>query len=1178
MISRKTLPVAARSTRTLLVAAGLLMIATTLAAQVSEGGLPYSFQKSTQPAIHTIVLPPVDVPGLLAEDRREAALGLPFRFGYPIERRLDMTSAGTWSSLPDGGRLWRLRLVCPGAHSVNLVYDAFWLPRGARFFLYNDDESSVLGAFTHRNNKPHGKFATGPTRGDACTLEYHEPPGVAQPGRITIARIIHGYRNVFDKLDKSFGDSGACNVNVQCPEGAAWEAQIRSVAMILTGGGWRLCSGALVNNVRNDLAPYFLTANHCLGGEETWVIMFNYQSSSCADLDGPTTDTVSGTTLLANNWDSDVALLRLSEDPPPDYHVHFAGWSAVDSAPAQTVCIHHPSGDIKKITFDNDPPVSTTYGGTPAHSHWKTVQYELGTTEPGSSGSPLFDDLHRVIGQLHGGTAACNGAEPNDQPDYYGKFALSWDNGATAAQRLRDWLDPDNTGATTLDGIDAVDGHAPVAEITAPAPHALLVGLVTISATATDDVGVTQVEFFIDDVSIGVDTAAPYAAEWDTTAWADGTHTIRATATDTDGLRGRDWIPVTLANYILACAAQAAPAAGVAPLEVTFSASVSGGEDPYDVAWDFGDGSDPVAMLETVHIYEHAGTYHWVFTAQDALAGRTRCEGDVLVSLPPADAAGQVIAAHVTRLPGWTSQIVLTNTGDTPVTPHLYALAADGTHLATATLHELPARAHADLTPDALFPGIPAATDFWVLVADAPRIEGVTVFGTDDGQSLVTMPLLRGGDTALVFPFVYISDIYYTGLTLVNPGSAAVTARLIALAESGDELAAIDVVIPARGKYVRLLDGIFPDVEPILIRFVAVSAERELVGFELFGSFVDQGLAGLPAVLMTPLTGPPLLRDIPPAADSVAKPTGFQGWGISDTAVRLRWDANGQPGVHYVIYRKNGMYTTEVGETESTAFTVTGLETGRTYTFLMKAVDGIGTFSAYSRQIRVAPLPSGQTDWPYRLFYGAVPDPARYYTGVTFSVSGADPVTAHTFIQDAGGLVLAEAAWPAAPGEQITRELPVLFGQAEIPGAACLRVGADVPLTGFSLYMTRPGLAEPYLFDGAPACPWGSYGLIFPMIPDEAGWTGVLRLTSLAGLDGTFAVSGYDRDGTLMGVRSGPLAAGSQFLLAVDDLFPDAPSTPVWLRVSADQPVIGQLLFVSPDFNRLGGYAGIATE
>ena len=1178
MIVHDSNAAAIRSVRVLLVATGLLILAGPIAAQVSEGGLPYSFQKSTPPAIHAIEFPPVDVPALLAEDAREAALGLPFRFGYPIERRLDMNTAGTWSPLADGGRLWRLRLVCPGAYSINLVYDEFWLPRGARLFLYNDDESSLLGAFTHRNNKPHGRFATGPTRGDACTLEYHEPPGVERSGRITVARVIHGYRNVFDKLDKSFGDSGACNVNVNCPEGAAWEAQIRSVAMILTGGGWRLCSGALVNNVRNDFTPYFLTANHCLGGEETWVIMFNYQSSSCANVDGPTTDTVSGTTLLAHNWDSDVALLRLSENPPPEYNVFYAGWSAVDTAPPHTVCIHHPSGDIKKITFDNDPPVSATYGGTPANSHWKTVQYELGTTEPGSSGSPLFDDQQRIIGQLHGGTAACDGPEPNDQPDFYGKFALSWNNGASAAARLRDWLDPDGTGTTELDGINAIDGHPPAVDITAPANHSLLVGPVSVHAEATDDEGVVQVEFFVDDESIGIDPDAPYAADWDTTAWVDGAHVVRATATDTDGLRASDWIQVTLANYVLACAAEAAPAAGVAPLAVTFTAAVSGGEAPYKVSWDFGDGSDPVNAPAATHAYELAGTYHWVFSVQDAQGGQTHDEGDILVSLPPADPASQVIAAHVTRLPGWASQIVLTNTGDTPVEPRLYALAADGAHLATATIHELPGRARADLTPETLFPDVPAETDFWVLVVDAPQVEGVTVFGTSDGQSLVTMPLHHGGDTALVFPFVYISDIYYTGLTLVNPAQMPVTARLIAAAESGQELASADVVIPARGKYVRLLDGIFPDVEPGLIRFVAVSSERELVGFELFGSFVDEGLAGLPAVLMTPLADAPALRDDSPVTEPVSKPTGFQGWGISESAVQLRWNANPEAGIRYVVYRKNGMFTTEIGRTEATAFTATGLETGRTYTFLLKAVDGAGTFSAFSRQIRVAPLPPGHTDWPHRLFYGAVPDPERYYTGVTFSDTGRDPVTVHAFVHDANGLVLAEAAWPAEPGEQITRELPALFGQAEIPEGAYLRVGADAPLTGFSLYMTRPELAEPFLFDGAPACPWGSYGLIFPMVPDADGWTGNLRLTSLAGQDGQFTVSGYDRNGTLLGAHSALLPAGGQIFLILDELFPGAPSAAAWLRVNTDQPVIGQILFVTPDCNRLGGYAGIATE
>jgi PKD repeat protein len=1154
----------------------LIILAPFVAGQVSEGGLPYSFQKSSRAVVPTLTLPPVDVPALLAEDRREEALGLPFRFGAPCEMGIGMDEAGAWDALPDGGRLWRLRLESPGAYSINLVYDEFWLPRGARFFLYNDDESSVLGAFTHRNNKPHGKFATGPTRGAACTLEYHEPPGVGQPGRIRIARAVHGYKNVFSRLDKAFGDSGACNVNVNCPEGTPWADQIRSVAMILTAGGWRLCSGALVNNTRYDHTPFFLTANHCLGGEETWVIMFNYQSPGCSDIDGPTTDTVSGTTLRANNWDSDFALLELSEIPPMEYNVYYSGWSAVDTAPPSTVCIHHPSGDIKKITFDDDPPVSSTYGGTPPGSHWKTVIYELGTTEPGSSGSPLFDDTHRIIGQLHGGTAACDGDVPNNQPDYYGKVALSWNNGVSASQRLRDWLDPDNTGATTLDGINAVDSDPPAAEIVAPPNRALLTGTVAIEVEATDDVGVAQVEFFIDDVSIGVDTAAPYALNWNTPAWEDGKRIVRVTATDTDGLKGSDWIEVTLANYVLTCVAQAAPAGGTAPLAVTFTAEVSGGEPPYTVSWDFGDGSEPVTGPEAAHTYELAGTYGWVFSVRDATGGRVRCEGDVVVTLPPADRNSQAYAAHVTRLADWVSRIVLTNIGDSPAAPRLYALDADGAHLATTVIPELAARARINLELETLFPDLPPATDFWVLVSDVPQVEGVTVFGTSDGQSLVTMPLFHSGDTRLVFPYVYISDVYYTGLTLVNPADAAAACTLTARSETGEALSAVPVTVPARGKYVRLLDGIFSGIDPIEIRSVDVSSDLALVGFELFGSFVDQGLAGLPAVSLTPLTGAAKAGvPAPPAAPST--PTGFQGWGVSDTAVHLRWNANPEPGVHYIVYRKNGIFTSEIGQTADAHFTAAGLEPGKAYTFSLKAADDQEHLSPSSRPVVAAPLAAGETDFPWRLFYGAVPDPSFYYTGVTFSNLGEAPVTVRARVHDAAGQLLAESAWAAAPGEQITRELPALFGEAEVPGAAYLQVGADEPLTGFALFLTRPGLAAPFQFDGAPAWPWGGYGLVFPMAPDTDA-AADLRLTNLAGQPAQISVSGYAADGTLLGALAAQLPAGGQTAMDLAGLFPGAPKPVAWLRVGADQPVAGVLLFVMPGDNRLAGYAGVTVE
>ena len=72
--------------------------------------------------------------------------------------------------------------------------------------------------------------------------------------------------------------------------------------------------------------------------------------------------------------------------------------------------------------------------------------WEDGVTEPGSSGSPLFDNNHRIIGQLYGGAAACNGSVNNGLYDYYGRLDVSWGNGASQ------YLDPSGGNTTTWDG------------------------------------------------------------------------------------------------------------------------------------------------------------------------------------------------------------------------------------------------------------------------------------------------------------------------------------------------------------------------------------------------------------------------------------------------------------------------------------------------------------------------------------------------------------------------------------------------------------------------------------------------------------------------------------------------------------------------------------------------------
>ncbi len=462
-------------------------------AQISQGGQPYSFSSTVIDSIDTRTMAALDVAALVAEDELEAAQGspLPPRFGYAIKVSLGLGSAGTWTDLPNGDRLWRLRISAPGAYSINLLYDDFWLPAGGRFFIYNADHSILLGAFTSANNKEHGKFSTGLVRGDISILEYYEPASARGRGIIHLSRVVHGYRNIFGPtaaagLGKSFrhgpvgfGVSDTCQNNVNCPVGAPWAEEKQSVVMILLDANSRHCSGAIVNNTRLDYTLYMLTAFHCIdvinwnedisadeeADAEQWIVMFNYESPDCIDPnDDPIGPSVSGTTLRASNAATDFALLELSSIPPSSYDVYYAGWSNVGTTPDASVGIHHPHGDVKKISFEDDPATSVIsfFYTILSNSHWNVI-FDDGSVEPGSSGSPLFDTSHRIVGQLHGGTGRPFCSQSHNAR--YGKFSVSWDHGVTAATRLKDWLDPDTTGAETLGGMD---GPPRVLSITLP--------------------------------------------------------------------------------------------------------------------------------------------------------------------------------------------------------------------------------------------------------------------------------------------------------------------------------------------------------------------------------------------------------------------------------------------------------------------------------------------------------------------------------------------------------------------------------------------------------------------------------------------------------------------------------------------------------------------------------------
>ena len=427
--------------------------------QVSRGGSPISFQNSdlvkTRPVVMT--LRAVDVDRLRAEDViNDQNKDIPWRFGENIDVDYTLLNSGSWDLLPGGDRIWRLGIRSEGALTINLTFSDYHMPPGATLFVYNVNKTEVIGAFTDFNNQENGVFATTLVSGDQVVMEYYEPAKPDFPGVLNLTRVTHGYRNAFEYA-RSFGNSGSCNNNVNCPEAAGWENQVRSVCMLVSGGNG-FCTGAVVNNTSWNGVPYVLTANHCYSDPSSWVFWFNWQSPTCANPGtSPSYNSLSGATLRSRNSDSDFCLVEMSSTPPSSYNVYYAGWNRENVGASSGAGIHHPSGDIKKISYSITPFTSDTWSGTPADSHWKVI-WNDGVTEPGSSGSPMFDQNHRVIGQLHGGPSACSATQ---LWDFYGKFSMSWAQGTTAATRLQEWLDPVNTSVTTLEGFDPNAGiHA----------------------------------------------------------------------------------------------------------------------------------------------------------------------------------------------------------------------------------------------------------------------------------------------------------------------------------------------------------------------------------------------------------------------------------------------------------------------------------------------------------------------------------------------------------------------------------------------------------------------------------------------------------------------------------------------------------------------------------------------
>ena len=434
--------------------------------QISHGGQPYSFQsKMLKSSFAVETLPPLSNQALLEEEIVAGKREKIYQFGKEVSVDYRLDNSGTWEDLPNGGRLWRLGIKSKEAYSLNLIFDHFQIPSASNFFIYTADCSYVLGSFTAANNNKWGNFSTTLLPGDAIVLEFFEAPQDKGMGIINLTTVVHGYKDFFFKTDKTEKASGSCNININCEKGLPYSVVKHAVVKVVGGGG--MFSGTLVNNTAQDTTPYFLTAFHCADRDrnlvlsqseiniiKSWVFIFNYESSDCEGKDKEQTYSINGSTLLAQGVHSDFLLVLLNDKPTEECEPYYAGWNLKNPL-IGAVCIHHPSGDIKKISID-DKALSSgkfwdEYPNFPDNTHFVTI-WDKGTTEGGSSGSGLFNKYGEIIGQLQGGYAACN--KPNGE-DYFGKVAYSWtNNNSPDNNRLDYWLDPLKSGAVELYGLD----------------------------------------------------------------------------------------------------------------------------------------------------------------------------------------------------------------------------------------------------------------------------------------------------------------------------------------------------------------------------------------------------------------------------------------------------------------------------------------------------------------------------------------------------------------------------------------------------------------------------------------------------------------------------------------------------------------------------------------------------
>lgn len=328
-----------------------------------------------------------------------------------------------WQTRADGRWVARTEFQSKGAGGLRLKLAGLRGDSRISIRVYDPVGTTVLGPFRATRSLDDGSWWTPTIFGEAIGIELvrEDDSLPSEPVRIVEVAYIN-CKCVFNP-----GTTLSCHNDVSCFSN--WKNNdARAIARVtfISGSSCSTCTCELMNRQPGDFSPIVMTANHCISTQSeanSAEVFWDFETPSCNGA-APNPNTLPrnfGALLLKRRASADTTMIGLYDPPDPNAGPHFylgwdsASWSSGESA----TVVHHPKGSFKRISFGD---THGTQNACTVNADTRRVTYTSGTTEQGSSGSPIMDSNRRLRGVLTCGGQGC------DINDYYGRFDLAYDH------------------------------------------------------------------------------------------------------------------------------------------------------------------------------------------------------------------------------------------------------------------------------------------------------------------------------------------------------------------------------------------------------------------------------------------------------------------------------------------------------------------------------------------------------------------------------------------------------------------------------------------------------------------------------------------------------------------------------------------------------------------------------